>query len=213
LDELEDGSVTTVGVLVFLAAYATAAALPGPGLAALVARVLARGLDGVPAYVMGFVAGDLIWFAAAATGLTAIAAAFEPLVNFIRLAGAAYLLYMAYKLVTAAPMPVGRAEATSAASRPTRNFAAGLTLTLGNPKIIVFFMALLPTVLDLRHLTLDAALLIAGLMAIVLTVILGSYAVLANSTRRFFSSRKAIRALNVGTGAMMAGAAVAIATK
>jgi threonine/homoserine/homoserine lactone efflux protein len=60
LDELEDGSVTTVGVLVFLAAYATAAALPGPGLAALVARVLARGLDGVPAYVMGFVAGDLI---------------------------------------------------------------------------------------------------------------------------------------------------------
>jgi len=134
-------------------------------------------------------------------------------VNFIRLAGAAYLLYMAYKLVTAAPMPVGRAEATSAASRPTRNFAAGLTLTLGNPKIIVFFMALLPTVLDLRHLTLDAALLIAGLMAIVLTVILGSYAVLANSTRRFFSSRKAIRALNVGTGAMMAGAAVAIATK
>ena len=94
-----------------------------------------------------------------------------------------------------------------------RSFTAGLTLTLGNPKIIVFFMALLPTVLDLKGLRLERGLEIAALMAIVLTTILGSYALLANRTRRLFRNRKAIRVLNFGTGAVMAGAAVAVAAK
>jgi threonine/homoserine/homoserine lactone efflux protein len=204
--------VTVAGLLLFLAAYATAAALPGPGLAALIARVLARGLRGVSAYILGFVAGDLIWFTAAATGLAAIAAAFQPLLTLIRFAGAAYLLYLAFKLVTAPPQPFPEDE-TQRIARPLGDFAAGLALTLGNPKVIVFFLALLPSVVDFHKLDAATGIGLAACMAITLASILGAYALVAARARRLFRSRKAMRALNVGTGTVMAGAAVAIATK
>ena len=63
-------------LLVFAAAYFAALVLPGPGVTALVARVLARGTNGAPAFIAGFVVGSLIWFAIAATGLAVLAAGF-----------------------------------------------------------------------------------------------------------------------------------------
>ncbi len=55
-------------LLVFAAAYLAATAIPGPGVAAFVARVLGMGSRGVPAFIAGFVVGDLIWFSIAAAG-------------------------------------------------------------------------------------------------------------------------------------------------
>lgn len=205
--------MTIFGVLMFLAAYSTAASLPGPGLASLVARVLGRGLDGIPAYIAGFVVGDLIWFTAAATGLTALVIKFEPLLLFVRLAGAAYLLFISFKLITSDPGVLEKADRSTSAAGGAKNFTAGLALTLGNPKIIVFFVALLPSVLDVKHLTLASGGLIAASMALVLTIILGAYALMAARSRKLFNDRKAMRALNMGTGAVMAGAAAAIATR
>jgi hypothetical protein len=56
----------------FAAIYAVAVASPGPGIAALVARVLSRGTGGMPAFVAGFVVGDLAWFAVAAKGFALV---------------------------------------------------------------------------------------------------------------------------------------------
>jgi threonine/homoserine/homoserine lactone efflux protein len=209
----EAGRMTAAGVLVFLAAYGTAVAVPGPGVASLIARVLARGLNGAPAYIAGFVAGDLIWFGAAAMGLTAIAAAFQPLITTIRFAGAAYLLYLAVRLFTAGPAGFDDGKSDSAPSPPIENFGAALALTLGNPKIIIFFVALLPAVLDLKSLSFQSAVIIAVLMSFVLSAILGGYALLAHRARQFLRNPRAIRAMNITTGAVMAGAAVAIAAK
>jgi len=52
------------GLLVFSAVYMLAVATPGPGVAAVVARSLAKGTHGAPAFIAGFVVGDLIWFEA-----------------------------------------------------------------------------------------------------------------------------------------------------
>jgi threonine/homoserine/homoserine lactone efflux protein len=65
--------MTLASMFLFLLAYATAVAVPGPGLAALIARVLARGAGGVAPFIAGFIVGDLVWFAIAAAGMAALA--------------------------------------------------------------------------------------------------------------------------------------------
>src|SRR5450631_3853904 len=90
-------------LIVFATAYLAVVLLPGPGVTALIARVLTRGTRGAPAYVAGFAAGSLLWFTVAATGLAALASAFGTLFIVIRYAGAAYLLFLAWMLWAAPP--------------------------------------------------------------------------------------------------------------
>ena len=84
---------------------------------------------------------------------------------------------------------------------------------MGNPKVMVFFLALLPTVIDLRGITPLQYLEIALAICIILTSVLTAYAVAALRARRLFSNARAVRWLNRGTGTVMAGAAVAVATQ
>ena len=200
------------GLLVFAAAYLMATATPGPGVAAVVARALARGAGGSPSFIAGFVLGDLAWLAVAASGLALLAETFAALFTAVRYAGAAYLLHLAWRLwaapvVPAADVPPPRPE------QGARLFFAGLTLQLGNPKAIVFFLALLPTVLDLSALSLGGFAEIALLSAAILSGVLAAYTLAAARARRLLTSPRAVRAVNRGSGAAMAGAAVAVASR
>src|SRR3954467_8264955 len=140
--------MTMYGLLTFCAVYALAVATPGPGIAAIIARSLAHGFKGAPAFVAGFVVGDLVWFTVAATGLAALAKTAATLFVAIKWAGVAYLLYLAWKLWRA---PAARVEVKDDDGRQHgwRAFVASLMLTLSNPKAILFFLALLPTVVNL----------------------------------------------------------------
>ncbi len=204
--------MTISGLLIFSAAYMMAAASPGPGIAALVARVLARGTRGLPGFIAGFVIGDLIWFSIAATGLAVLAQAFVGLFLAIKYLGAAYLLFLAWKLWTSPVDGMERAHGVPPEGGG-RLFVAGLALTLSNPKVIVFFLALLPTVVHLDTLSLAGFVEIAALIVVILSLVLTSYAVAAVRTRRLVASPRAIRRLNRGTGIVMAGAAVSVATR
>ena len=90
-------------LIVFAGALLVAAASPGPGLAALVARVLARGRSGAVAFTAGLAIGDVVWLAAAVTGLSALAQAFAGVFLVVKYLGAAYLLYLTYRIVSAEP--------------------------------------------------------------------------------------------------------------
>ncbi len=202
------------GLLVFAVVYLLAVASPGPGVAAVIARSLARGTRGAPAFIAGFLVGDLIWFTFAATGLAALAQTAQTLFIVVKYAGAAYLLYLAYKLWTA-PVSTGDdvAPEINRGQQPLQLFLGSLTLTLANPKTIIFFMALLPTVVQLEQLTVLGFLEIVLAIVIVLPLTLGSYVLVADRARRMFKSATAVRRINRGTGAAMACAAVAVATR
>lgn len=204
--------MSIAGLLLFCAAYAVATASPGPGIAAVVARVLGQGLRGVPAFIAGFVVGDLVWFTVAATGLAVLAQTFAALFLVIKYAGAAYLLYLAWKLWTA---PAQQTEVTADrhADSRFRLFLGGLAVTLGNPKVIVFFLALLPTVIDLENLTVTGFAEIALLIVVILSSVLTAYAVAFSWLRRFVITPRTTQIINRGTGTVMAGAAVAIAAR
>lgn len=203
--------MTVYGLLTFCAVYALCVAAPGPGVAAVIARGLAHGMKGAPAFVLGFMVGDLVWFGVAATGLAAVARTAATLFVVIKWIGVAYLLWLAYKLWTA---PASRVEVEADDSQHGwRAFVASFVLTLGNPKAILFFLALLPTVIDLASLNLVRFLEISAVMCLVLPAVLFAYSLLAAKARQLFTTPHAVKRLNRGSGAAMAGAALVVATR
>jgi len=204
--------VTLTGILTFCAVYALAVATPGPGVAAIIARSLAHGFKGAPAFIAGFVVGDLVWFGIAATGLAALAKTAAAVFVAIKWAGVAYLLYLAWKLWTAPAERVAVA-ADDERQHGWRAFVASLMLTLANPKAILFFLALLPTVVDLASLNGLRFAEISLAITIVLPTVLFTYVFLAARAREMFTTPKSVRRLNRSSGLAMAGAAVVVATR
>jgi threonine/homoserine/homoserine lactone efflux protein len=94
-----------------------------------------------------------------------------------------------------------------------RLFLAGLALTLGNPKVVAFYLALLPNLIDLTRFGLFGYVELAGVSVVVLTVVFGAYVIAAARARALFRSTRAMRLLNRAGGTVMAGAAVAVAAK
>jgi threonine/homoserine/homoserine lactone efflux protein len=204
--------VSLYGLFVFSAVYFLAVATPGPGVAAVVARSLAQGAQGAPAFIAGFLIGDLIWFTVAATGLAALAQTAHVVFVAVKYAGATYLLYLAYRLWTT-PVSTEPENVVDSGQKPLQLFVGSLALTLANPKTMIFFLALLPTVVELERLTLAGFLEVVTAISLVLPLVLGGYVLLASRARRMFRNPAALKRLNRGTGAAMACAAVAVATR
>jgi threonine/homoserine/homoserine lactone efflux protein len=198
-------------LVLFATALLVAAASPGPAVAAIVARVLVRGPAGALAFMLGIALGDVFWLTCAVMGLAFLAKTFGLAFLILKYAGAAYLLFLAWRLWTA-PVDSRPAELPPT-ERPAKLFAAGLVLMLGNPKVMVFYLALLPNLIDLTAVTaLGFAELVVVTVAVV-TSVDGTYVLLASRGRKLLKSPRALRWINRGSGAVMAGAAVAIAAR
>jgi len=201
-----------ITLLAFTIAYVVAVLVPGPGVAAIVARALGGGFWSAVPMVVGILLGDLVYLAFALFGLAAIATYFGPVFVVIRWAGALYLLYIAWKFWTAKPgaEQLGPKRGES----KLRTLASGFALTMGNPKPIVFYLALLPTVVPLdRPITALGATELTTIVVVVLLAIGSGYAALAALARELFTSAKAIRRMNKTAGAIMAGAAAFVVAR
>lgn len=209
---LDDPMLDLASLLVFAGALFVAAVSPGPAVAAIVARVLGKGVDGALAFVAGIAVGDVVWLSLAIAGLAVIAHTFAVVFIVIKYAGAAYLLFLAWKLWTS-PVKAQSVEANTVREKPVKLFLAGLALTMGNPKVMVFYLALLPNIIDLEAVRLLGFVELAAVVLGVLAVVLGSYVVLAARARALFASPKAMKTINRASGGVMAGAAVWIAAR
>ena len=204
--------MTVTNFLVFCLAYTIAVASPGPGVVALVARVLSQGLRIIVAFGAGFVIGDLVWFTFAATGLAIIAQTFYAVFLAIKYLGAIYLLYLAYRFWNAPTQPTEISTFQTSESLLQR-FLSGLAITLGNPKVMVFFLAILPTVVDISSLNVLEFIQIAIAITVIFSSVFATYALTANRARQLFSTPRSVRWLNRSSGVAMAGTAVVVATQ
>ena len=198
-------------LLIFAAALFVAAGSPGPSIAALVARVMTRGLAGVFPFLLAMWVGEAIWLSLAVFGLAYVAQTFHLAFVALKWAGVAYLAYLAWKMWTA-PVAVEESEMPQA-DRPLRLFLAGMAVTLGNPKIMMFYLALLPTIIDLAAVTLVGwAELTLTMVAVLVAIDLG-WALAAAQARKLLRSPRAVRIANRISAGTMAGAAAAIAAR
>lgn len=109
--------------------------------------------------------------------------------------------------------PIESTPQEVATERPVRLFLGSLALTLGNPKTMIFFLAVLPTVVELKSLSVTGFFEIALLILLILPAVLGGYAFGASRARRLFCRPESVRWVQRGTGVAMASAAVAVATR
>jgi len=181
-------------LIAYCLALLVAAAIPGPGIAALVGQALGGGSRNSMFFILGIALGDVTWLTVAVVGLAAVAKTFAGAFLVIKLLGALYLLYLGWIFWTSdvSETRVRSGEGRSALS----SVVAAYMVTLGNPKSIIFYLALLPSVVELDRVDLMQWLVLAVLTVAVLFAVLIPYAVLAVKARTVMSDASALRKLN-----------------
>ncbi|MET3600318.1 LysE family translocator [Martelella mangrovi] len=202
----------TLGALaLFAVTLFVAAGSPGPSVAALVARVLARGHRDVLPFLAAMWLGEALWLTLAVFGLVAVASAFHDVFIAIKWAGVAYLVWLAWKMWFSEPAADG--EALPDAGSGWKMFLTGMSVTLGNPKIMMFYVALLPTIIDLGSVTLLGWIELTATLLTVLAIVDLSWVFMAAKTRRLLKSPRAMKIANRISAGMIGSAAAAIATR
>ena len=196
---------------IFVLALALATGSPGPSIAALVARVIARGWRDVVPFLAAMWIGEILWLTLAVSGLSALAESFHFAFLILKYLGILYLLYLAWQMWNATTG--GEPEAMPEKATALGKFAAGMALTLGNPKIMVFYLALLPSLVDLTLVDLSIWAVLATVTLATIVVVDLTWVVMAHNARRFLRTPKAIRASNRVGATTLGGAAVLIATR
>jgi threonine/homoserine/homoserine lactone efflux protein len=204
--------MTLTGFLAYSAALGIAAAIPGPGVTALVARALGSGFRSSLAMSFGLMLGDLTYLTAVVLGLAFVAQTFGMVFLVIKWAGVAYLGYLAWSFWTSG-ITAETVEAKKARGGFFESFLAGFTLTLGNPKTMIFYLAITPTIVDLRTVTAAEYGVLALLTIVTLLVVLVPYLALAAKARWFLKTPRALKLLNRTAATFMVGAAAAIAAR
>jgi threonine/homoserine/homoserine lactone efflux protein len=198
-------------ILAFAAAFFVFAASPGPDNMTIVARTISSGAASGVAYGAGTVVGILIFLILAAFGLSIITVKMAIVMTVLRYGGAAYLIWMGIRLWTAVPV-VPELQPVSGRHGLLTIFATGVALNLGNPKMPLFYVALLPNVvgasLDAGHL----GVLMMVILAIEVVVI-GGHVILAGRARSLLRTPKIVRRVNRAAGSVMIGAGVVVATR
>lgn len=186
---------------------------PGPGVFAIMARALMHGATSCLPMALGMIVSDILYLIAACLGLATIATHWSELFTVIRIIGAAYLLYLGYKMWTA---PVSSDEFNASKSQKgsvAANFLQGFLISASNPKVILFYIAFLPTFMDLSVLSSGDIVLASVLTLVGLLIGLMAIAVFADKARGFFRSPRAMKGLNRSAGSIMAGAGAYLALR
>lgn len=197
--------------LAFTVAMVFLALSPGPGLAAVLSRTLRFGRAAGFRTVAGMVPVDIVFLLLAMTGLSAAAALMGPLFMIVKYAAAVYLIWLGIKAWRHAGEPVEMK--IGAAAGAWKDFGIGALVTLGNPKAIMFYSALLPTFFDVTQMGLADFIIVSLLIAAVLFTVYGGYILMADKSRDLFQSVKARRRLDKGIGAMLIGSGVLVTTR
>jgi threonine/homoserine/homoserine lactone efflux protein len=204
--------MTIESVITFSLAMLILAATPGPGVFASVSQSLSSGFRSSFNVIAGIVAGDILFLLLAIFGLSAIARMLGDLFFIIKICGGAYLIWLGWKMWRADPT-ASDLNLKNGTRTGYQRFLGGLLITLGNPKVILFYAGFLPTFVDLTCLKFADIILIITLIAVILTGVMSVYSYSAARARRMFTSTRAIRNLNRGAGTVMIGTGVVIATR
>jgi threonine/homoserine/homoserine lactone efflux protein len=191
-------------LIAFVAVSAVVICTPGQDTALTIRNTLGGGRPGGVATAVGVALGQAIWTLAASAGVVAVLSASEPAFRALKLAGAAYLVYLGVQALGAALRrrshgPIAR---EAAPIQPARALRHGVISNLGNPKMAVFFASLLPQFAGGESASF-LALLALGLLFCSLTLAWLTLYAFAVDRLRHFLGGPARRALDAVTGLVL----------
>jgi len=188
--------------LAFVAACIGLALLPGPIVTLLIANGLRHGTRAALTNIAGVQAGMVIVIGILAVGLTSLMATMGYWFDWVRFAGAAYLVWLGIKLIRS-PVEGVKAEAPP----PPRGgfFLQGFLVALSNPKLLLFFGAFIPQFMDMNQDHLSQVILLGVTFMVLAGLTDGIYALLAGRIRTIFSARRTRLMSRVSGGFMIGG--------
>ncbi|WP_135075756.1 LysE family translocator [Terasakiella sp. SH-1] len=181
--------------------------VPGPVVAALVGRALFSGVQSTFGFLGGVFVADLIWLLAAVSGLGYVAATYSTLFLVIKYVGALYLIYLGIGALRHA-FDQNMEVKIPRQSRKGAGFMSGLLVTLGNPKLVAFYVGFLPTFIDMEALAFSDTVVAAILVPAVFCLCNFGWAFSASKARTLLKSETPMRALNFVSGGLLTGAGV-----
>ena len=192
----------------FLVATAIMIALPGPSVLVTVAHSISFGWKHALFTVAGATMGIAVQLIVVAIGLTSLLNVVAEAFEWLRWAGAVYLVYLGIKQWRSAGKPL----AFDTASVSKKNlFIQGLVITIPNPKSLIFIAAFLPQFINTtRPLGLQLSIIVPTFLVITFTVT-SVWAVAAGNVRGFLQSRRALRSVSRTAGGLMITAGVGLA--
>lgn len=212
IDDCEDWSMTVHGALTLALATFLFAAIPGPGVTAVVSQTLARGLKPALLWSAGLVLGDALYLLLAMLGMGWAAQQLGAAFVVLKWLGAGYLVYLGLRCFFAKAPPAGAADAARPTARSlARTFAGGLCVSVGNPKVIAFYCGFLPGFVDLKDLSGADMLLVALIILPLVYGVIAGYAWLASRGRNVARSGRIWKLASRGAGVAMIGAGAAVA--
>ena len=204
--------MSTESIITFCCALLIWVVIPGPAILAIVANSLTSGLKSSLYLIGGILLGDVFYITLVLIGMTAIGKFLGEFFVFVRFAGALYLIFLGLSLWFKDTNSVSSTSPKESRDE-YKNFLTGFSITLGNPKAILFHLGFLPTFFDLSAITFVDAFLIIFVFLTVLGTSLSIYALIAVKVKSFVKDRQKIRLLNRGVGTVFIGTGVALATK
>jgi threonine/homoserine/homoserine lactone efflux protein len=193
--------------IAFVVASIALALLPGPIVTLVIANGLRHGSAAALTNIAGVQAGLAIVIGIVAVGLTSLMATMGYWFDWVRFAGAAYLVWLGLRLIR---NPVAGVDA--GAPPPPRGgfFLQGFLVALSNPKLLVFFGAFIPQFVDMEKDHLPQVMLLGVTFMAIAGTTDAIYALLAGRVRRFFSARRT-RTLSRVSGTFMIGGGIWLA--
>lgn len=199
--------MTWTSFVLFIGVYSATAAMPGPAVVALVTRGIANGFWPTVPFLLGLCIADCILLTLTAAGLAVIAQAMGEAFFVVKLAGAAYLVWLGYKFWVT---PISEIEAPARTTRSS--LLGGFALGLGNPKALALWLALVPAVVDFSHVTATSYLEMLVVGPLLIGPAIGLiYILAADRVRRFIVTTRARKRVNQVAGTALIGAGVTVA--
>jgi len=202
---------TTANLIAFATLAVAVVLTPGPNMIYMISRAITQGrAAGLIAYG-GVAVGFVFYLLCAAYGLTAIVFAVPYAYDVLRFAGAAYIAWLAFEALR----PGGRSPfqiKTLPVASPRRLFLMGLLTSLLNPKMAIFYLALLPNFIDPSQPVLMQSIALGSLHIVISIAINISIACAAGSIAAFLTTRpKWLLAQRWVMGTMLGALAVKMA--
>jgi threonine/homoserine/homoserine lactone efflux protein len=191
-------------LVAFLIAAVALIVVPGPSVLFVISRALTLGRRAAVMTALGNEAGEFVQVIAVAFGIGVVVERSVLIFTIIKLAGAAYLIFLGVRTVRDRRSLARILDAAAAPRGSRRIFREGFVVGVSNPKTVTFFAAVLPQFVDDTAGHVPLQLLVFGLVFLLIALVSDSLWGLAAGTARTWFARSPRRLTRLGgTGGLI----------
>ena len=176
---------------------------PGPGVLASVSTAVSKGFKASLVFITGLVVGDTLFFILALIGMSAISKVMGQLFYVIKMVGGIYLIYIGWDIIKHRKDEIVFDKNKSS---KYKTFVSALLVTFGNPKPILFYASIVPTIIDITRINFYEIIAIICIISAISFIVIGSYCYLAIMSKSLLLKKKYQNKVNLASGMIMVSA-------